>query len=628
MGHREKNRVFCHFCKKEVYKSSLERAKKEGNVYWVRCKGEIKYGVGEMSYMNISLSGNFQYDAGVLGFLKVLERFYPAQYEVSGGELKFTRKVLDDFNLSWFKMILLQSDIFNNSIYRPNAKKRQNKRYRDEIKKVISDFAKLEDIGFEERYGKLNLNIHQAIQKAKSVKELLEAIERLGKEFLAGLIEDIKKIITTAELNDKERDKKLKALEGLKVTLEEDVIGRVENVKKGTWVRKIVMPFNFNKGMFNVGAKESLLQMVEKFKSDFIQPIFQLEEATEGDINCDFCGKYKVKIDFDKLNKKKGKTNKQDNVLDRTHLFGVASRTTFSNIYWFGQPSIFFCDLCELIMLCAVFGFNDKEKNSDLDKANKIFIHAPSLEALKKLNVLAEKQFSFETFFEKFLDRVDLEKQRMKYVLENILFVELQAEGQNTSFQALHIPSPIAEFIVNNYNLLKNIKGKVFIQKGNNTVSFDVRYELLKRILSGQRDIQDLIVLIILEAINKETMPDIFFKGLALVQYRLGGGKMEDILHRFYEEGCYFSNKLSEWNKKREVVYSLLQTIRGNDKNSFLDKLFLLYISYQKEVPREIDLVVRDKVAFHDVGNAFIAGILNKVPDKAKSNLEKATKEE
>ncbi|MGQ4834503.1 MAG: hypothetical protein ACP6IS_11500 [Candidatus Asgardarchaeia archaeon] len=95
-----------------------------------------------MSYMNIFLSGNFQYDAGVLGFLKVLERFYPAQYEVSGGELKFTRKVLDDFNLSWFKMILLQSDIFNNSIYRPNAKKRQNKRYRDEIKKVISHITK------------------------------------------------------------------------------------------------------------------------------------------------------------------------------------------------------------------------------------------------------------------------------------------------------------------------------------------------------------------------------------------------------------------------------------------------------------------------------------------------------
>ena len=152
--------------------------------------------------------------------------------------------------------------------------------------------------------------------------------------------------------------------------------------------------------------------------------------------------------------------------------------------------------------------------------------------------------------------------------------------------------------------------------------------ETLKRILSGQRNIQDLICLIFTETINKDTMPNISFKGLALLQYRLGGGKMENVLHKFYEEGCYFSNVLSEWNKKRGAVYSLLQTIRSNDKISFLDKLFLLYVSYQKEVPREIELVVKDKIAFQDVGNAFIAGILSKVPEKNKATLDNKTKEE
>ena len=76
-----------------------------------------------MSWLSVFLSGNFQYDAGVLGFLKVLEKFYPNQYELAKGELRFSLKVLDDFNLSWFKMILLQNDIFNNSLY---GKKKQN----------------------------------------------------------------------------------------------------------------------------------------------------------------------------------------------------------------------------------------------------------------------------------------------------------------------------------------------------------------------------------------------------------------------------------------------------------------------------------------------------------------------
>ena len=117
-----------------------------------------------MSWLSVFLSGNFQYDAGVLGFLKVLEKFYPNQYKLAKGELRFSLKVLDDFNLSWFKMILLQNDIFNNSLY---GKKKQNKQYRNEVEKVISEFAKLEDLEFEKRYKKLNFNIHQAIEKAK-----------------------------------------------------------------------------------------------------------------------------------------------------------------------------------------------------------------------------------------------------------------------------------------------------------------------------------------------------------------------------------------------------------------------------------------------------------------------------
>ena len=588
-------------------------------------------------YLELNLSGNFQYDAGLLGFIKILEKFYPQKYELTDEILKFTKDILIDFNVAWFKMILLQNDIFNNSMYslkfdknKITVKKIPNKKYRDEIIKILEIDSKNDQINktqnkikqdLNNKIDTLNKDIKQLIEK-KTIQEILSDIKMKGLLFIDDIIKmlnlKLTEMLANDILNKKNLDKKLKDLKKLEDGLKTDIEGRLENIKKGSLIRALLTPYNFNKGMFNTGGKEDIYGMIDGFKKEYIDSIFNIEtaEVEKSEINCDFCGVYKVKIDNynDLIEPKKS-------ILDRTHLFGTVSKKGFSNLYWFGQPNIFFCDLCELIMMCTIFGFSNKERNSDLDKTNKIFIHSPSLKIMKNLNFIEGKRFSFEEFLGQLLDRIDIEKQKMKYILGNILFIELQAEGQNTKFKSLHINSQTAEFIINNYNLLKEIKGRVVIEEGTKKVRIDIRYEILKSILEGIRDIQDFINLVILESINKENIPYIFIKGLTIIQYRLKGGNMENVIHRFYQEGEIFSKKLSDWNKKRGTVYSLMQAIRGNNQRKFLDDIFNIYLPYKKAIPRELQQVIDNKIPFQDVGNAFIAGLLSKIPKDDSLNV-------
>lgn len=579
--------------------------------------------------VEVTLSGNFQYDAGVLGLFRIFENFYTDQYELTEEYLRFDIDILEDFGFKWIKMILLQSNIFNNSIYKTNGKKNPNKKYRDEIKKIIKDTPiDYDNIEFDNRQEKLNKHIYQLIQHSDSIEKILAEIQEKGLTFVKEIIAKLHREIINKipEKDVKLKNKRLGALENLKLLLENDTAGRAENIRAGKWIRNIIMPFNFNKGMFNVGAKEDIYQMESRFNEEFILPILALEKIMNNNVEptdnlyCDFCGNYKVDIaNFNNL-------QKEPHAIDRTHLFGSASKSTFSNLYWFGQPDIFFCDLCEVIMMCTIFGFIDKQKNSDLDNMNKIFIHSPSLKSITSLNNIAGRYFSFEKFLDSFLDRIDVLGQQARFVLENILFVELRAEGQNTNFQTLHLNPTLAKFIKKNSQVLKSVRGNILIKKGKKTVQINIRYQLLKMLLEGKKNIQELINTTVMETINKKEINYVSLKALSIIQHRLEGNDMktEGVIHKFFDEGLRFSNILSDKNKQRSIVYSLMQSIRGNNKNQFFDNLFLLYMSYEERIPLEIKNVVLENIPFQNVGNAFIAGILTpdsqKQDDKSDSN--------
>lgn len=551
----------------------------------------------------LTLTGNFQFDSGLLGFIRILEKFYPHKYEISNDVLKFEKSVLDNFGMAWFQMILTKNDFFNNSVYKKDGKKASNTFYRDLIEKINKSNSSdeqlegkkkhefINEINFNTNIEIINTEVKKIFMKTPLTEQTFSKIEETGEVFLNKL----KNIISTSlGIQDEKNERKI---EDLIRKLKDDLSGRISTIKKGSWIRKVITSFNLNKGIFNTGNKDDIFKMIEKFQDDYISPIKNLKIKDETTINCDFCGKYQIDI-----------SKRDEYSIDRTHLFGAASKTSFSNLYWFSQADIFFCPLCELIMLCTVFGFNDKERNRDLEDTNKIFIHSPSLKSLIDTNHIAEKYFSFEKFLDQYLDRIDTIDKKMKYILENILFVDLEAAGQKTKSHIFHINSKTAEFIIKHFKILKKIKGKIKIYNDKKTL--DIRYEILKSILQGRNNLQDLFTLIVLEITKKEKGQSIFISGLALLNHKLKGGTMSRVIIKFYNEGLDFSKNLPEWNKKRGTVYSLMQHIRGNDRNGFIDKLFLLYLSFEKTIPTEIRFILKNEIDFQDIGNAFIAGLL------------------
>lgn len=65
--------------------------------------------------------------------------------------------------------------------------------------------------------------------------------------------------------------------------------------------------------------------------------------------------------------------------------------------------------------------------------------------------------------------------------------------------------------------------------------------------------------------------------------------------------------------KAQGIAYRLLNAVRSNDKNTFMDTVMRTYISYDLEMPGLLlEALHEDKLDFATVGNAWIAGLISK----------------
>src|SRR5690625_4773356 len=68
--------------------------------------------------------------------------------------------------------------------------------------------------------------------------------------------------------------------------------------------------------------------------------------------------------------------------------------------------------------------------------------------------------------------------------------------------------------------------------------------------------------------------------------------------------------------KAQGIAYRLLNSVRSNDKNTFMDTVMRVYISSDLEMPGLLlEALHEDKMDFATVGNAWIAGLVSKPKD-------------
>src|SRR5690625_2015916 len=65
--------------------------------------------------------------------------------------------------------------------------------------------------------------------------------------------------------------------------------------------------------------------------------------------------------------------------------------------------------------------------------------------------------------------------------------------------------------------------------------------------------------------------------------------------------------------KAQGIAYRLLNSVRSNDKNTFMDTVMRVYINSDTEMPGLLlEALHEDKMDFATVGNAWIAGLVTK----------------
>lgn len=87
-----------------------------------------------------------------------------------------------------------------------------------------------------------------------------------------------------------------------------------------------------------------------------------------------------------------------------------------------------------------------------------------------------------------------------------------------------------------------------------------------------------------------------------------------EIVDKAKAQGYYLRTEYetkSNENKIAGISYRLLNSLKTNNKNSFMDTLLNCYLYVGKQVPKIITEVLKDDEAFRTIGYAFVSGLIS-----------------
>lgn len=85
--------------------------------------------------------------------------------------------------------------------------------------------------------------------------------------------------------------------------------------------------------------------------------------------------------------------------------------------------------------------------------------------------------------------------------------------------------------------------------------------------------------------------------------------------------GWWFKQEYANENKVKGIAHQLLNALKVNDKNLFMDVILRCYVYLNKQVPDIFTKMLNDDVVFKTLGYAFVIGIIGKNDKKEKAEV-------
>ncbi|MEO0232238.1 MAG: hypothetical protein ABIM29_06825 [candidate division WOR-3 bacterium] len=555
---------------------------------------------------------NWLYNAGVVGFLRVLEFAGKGDtFEFKDdGSVEIQKVALDNFEIYYFeyvsKLYLIQRfSLRELTSFVKNLKNKGSEEEKNEIGKVESKVKESEN-EIQNKILSINgkENWNDFMEEVNEIKNTLsEKIREIKEEF-----ENVLK---------KERDKKKMK------KISNDIEKSFDNVSHSISVFKtqpFLGGFYFNK---NVVANPKSLKGPAGFRNEYLQPIIS---PKSGDTLCIFCGnKYSEK-------------NISELAEGDFSILGISSKK-FANFYhYYSKDGISYnrkCSLCQLLLLCAFAGFNLKPfPLRELDGTDYIFVNYPSFkEAFYVNNKIQEefKNYQFGTITERintYMKSLELiltiSEKKTRWLLENTYFAEIKTspnkkEGK-PKFVYFNIDKAFAE-VFSEFDvreLFKNLSFRYEIYKNNEVY---LSTEILKRLLEKKPLIYIAFKMLSEKIKDKDTylLP---IWSIILLEFLINQKRRSNmsaktsygILKGIQEAGrISFSLEEIDKEKRFHISQRFLTLIRGARKEDFYNELLRLFVVYKKPVPETLFslLTESEEVSFQEKALAFLTGFIN-----------------
>ncbi len=605
------------------------------------------------------------YNAGIVGFLRILEKNHDEFAIKRNNYIEFDTEDLRDFHKYYFEYFFKKYNVAENvenrtknsfdylenniEVILENKDKekerkdkiKSNKKYiKDTIKKQLDKIKKIDENTYEEMKEQ-----YERIEKSSTKQEIIEIKEKL--------ISDI----------EKDNINKRLTLNLFKSILSNTYYGQPSflNVIKTSisyegqqelmyrdYVSNIVETGFINGIMKNEYSIEQIKEYIENAKESNIT---QEMEKIYSKIEKDYIGRSKTIEDIQKYLKEKviKSCSMCENEIGLTTNYSegnfvplAISSDNARNFFWNQNVKMPICDVCKLILFCIPAGMTTitktiKENGEYREKQLLSFVNFDTkVDMLYKTNINFGNKSRYENknenpYSELILDIVEQDKQVSIWQLDNIFVVELEVEyGAYSRIEYFNIKRYISLFFK---DYAKKTLSKIW----------DYRYKLqIVDYIMKNKDIKYIINDRLRAEMSKEEAKGAKKNGynsFLATQIRMilnilkkEGNEVENIkknddkLYVIYNLGVQIHEELKskgEDNKLDGYTYKMLNSIKAGNKKEFMDIVIRLHMAMGKDVsPIFIETMQTTGLDFESIGHSFLAGLIsNKYEKKEEEKI-------
>lgn len=348
-----------------------------------------------------------------------------------------------------------------------------------------------------------------------------------------------------------------------------------------------------------LNRQESKGDFFEKYHSYFVDSAmdFLVEDHKKDKLSCTNCGHpiKKGEVSYSFINQAGYDANrKQSNA-------------------WSFTNDLFMCPVCRLLYTCIPAGFtyvysqgifvNDNHSVRSLLKVNTGI----------RLNVLSLNKAEVRTIdtyaalIRTLQDSMNRQHQRE---LQDIQVVRYENERYFFNLLPKHIVKTInrsKEELPQLFNTSVSSNGdthylyrEIVNRLMNNTNLFSLIYQVLRTKGTGGQVYANTYQIMKIIEINQNFLEE-------LIQMR---GLEKDELEKIRREGYFFKEKYANKNKADAIGLKLLNALKANNKDAFMDMLLNSYMYLNKQVPHYFTEIFLGDERFKTIGYCFVTGII------------------